>query len=568
MREVEGDYSGAVRVFVQANKRLEALEKAKSFETQGFEVEPDVASLQLANTYAKYYLSRQDEILLMRVLQYIPNIVLRVAHLKKGNLFSRAIDEYLKAGHYKDAEKLIVAQEMYDRGVELAIIREDKTMEAKFILMKTVAAIYHKEPVDEELSMKVQGLTKSSIPPIQAKALLLFGMVHTRAHCCRDAVKVYAESCVNNVGAIEAFNQLVLMKKTEVPYTSVVVKCQEAQEFIWILQSNKATPTRSKALQQLIEFYKFSKLEKTYLLSQSQDIWIQSLGKIAKEVDENGMFVFDPAKVHACIVDHFTEYISKWIVDTDTEKQVLSRLASYSFHNRVSEQGYLVSFLHGYPPNLIKEYIQTVDAAIKIQSFNPNKYFRGFFPELLPLKLFSFRVSLCLPLSKINCFQFRRSEAVHNVLIKTMDSFINPKALRQPHVDDLFRAWFCQCLLDSDSPNHFEETIENFAKKEGPANYSKPWLVIDRHGKVVVFHHFFAFWLKACRLIREGQQVLVASKLVYNCFFTVIARRQHLRKTTSVLNYVFPVTVFSSALVGILSVAKPNLGLCLPLYYR
>ena len=570
LREAEGDFSGAIRVFVQANKRLEALEKSKIFEMQGLRIEPDVASLQLANTYAKYYLSRQDEATLMKVLQYIPNVVLRVAHLKKGKLYDRAIDEYVKAGYFKDAERLIVSQELYDRGMELAVSRDDKTMEARFILMKTTALIHNNESIDESLDAKLLALTKSSSIAVQAKALLLYGMVQNKSSYCREASKIYTESCISTIGALEAFNQHVSMRKRDIPYSSVIVKCYEARELIQLFHLTKATPTRSKAIQQMLEFYKINKCETCYLLLRSQDVWVKRMSKIAKETDENGMLVLEPAKVYSCLVDHYSDYVSYWLTETETEKQIVSRLASFSFHQRVSEQGYLTSYLNGYPPNIIKDYIQVVDSAIKVQSFNPNRLFRGLFPETLPLKLFSFRVSLCVPLSKINCFQFRRSEATHNVLVKTMDSLITVKALRQPDVDELFKAWFCQCLMDSETPNHFEETIETFARKEGAvtANHAKPWLIVDRHGKAIMYHHLFAFWLKACRLIREGNQVLVASKLVYNCFFTVIARRPQLRKTVSVINYIFPITVFASALVGVLSVAKPGLGLCLPLFYR
>lgn len=547
---------------------MEALECSKRYETQGSHIEPDVGSLQLANTYAKYYLARHEDPQLMKVLNYIPNVIQKVAHLKKGKLFKLAIDEYIKGNHYKDAERLMIAQEMFDRGIKLAESSNNSSLKARFILFKVTSAIYHKGAVDEELNESLIALTRSTSPTVQAQSLLLSGIIQSKPFLCKEAITLYTDSCVNIIGALESFNQYVILKKRDVTYSLVIVKCFEAQELIKVFRSNSSTPTRSKSIQQMLEFYKLSRLNDIYLLSRSQDVWVRSLLTAVQDTDENGMLLLDPNKVHSLLVDRYTYFWNHWLVETEVEKQMLARFSTYSFHREVTEQGYLTSYLHGFPPNLVREYIQVVDAAIKVSQLSTNKMFCGLDVESLPLKLFSFQVSLCLPLSKMNCFHFRRSETVHPILLKMLDSFINYRSLKQPHVDELFKAWLCQSLIDSDRPNYFEETIEAFAKREGPGGHSKSWLVVDRHSNDAVYHHFFVFWLKACRLVKESSQVIVAAKLAYNCFFTVIARRLSLRKTISVINYIFPLSVFATALLGVLSVGRPHLGICIPVFYR
>ena len=568
LKESEGDYSGAVRVFVRANKRLEALEKAKHYEEQSRHLDPDVGSFQLANLYAKYYISRREDNHLKKVVQYIPNVMMKVAHLKKAKLYDLAIDEYIQAGHYKDAERLMSAQEMFSRGVKLAKSTGKIALESSFLLQNVVATIYHKIKMEDDLKDSLVKLTKSSVVPVQAKAYLLSGMVQGKSTMCREAVRMYNETTVNSVGAAESFNQLVSLKK-DVTYTVVVAQCFEARALANSFRSTLKSPTRSQNIQYALEFYHLNKLESVYLLPRSQDIWVGCLKTAVcrdQETDENGMLRVDPVKVHNILADRFNKFWTEWLNETEVERRVLSRLASYPFHKEVIEKGYLVRHLQGYPPNLIKEYIQAISIAIQVRQLN-TKYFKGANLEGIPLRIFSPRVSLCLPLSKTFCMLIRRSEAIGQILKKTLSGYIGHSALKRPHVDELFKAWYCQALIDGNG-SRLETDLENFAAKEGPGGQpqTKNWLVIDRRQEV--YHHFFAFWLKSCRIIREEYHVLEAMKILYTWFFTVIARRSTLRKTLSVMNCTYSITLYTTALIGLISVAQPNSGVVLPLFYK
>ena len=570
LKEAEGDYSGAVRVFVRANKRLEALEKAKHYEKQGRHLDPDVGSFQLANLYAKYYIARHEENHLKKVVQYIPNVMMKVAHLKKAKLYDLAIDEYIQAGHYKDAERLMSAQEMFSKGVKLAKSTGKIALESSFVLQNVVATIYHKIKMEDDLKDSLVKLTKSSILPVQAKAYLLSGMVQSKSTMCREAVRMYNESTVNSVGAAESFNQLVSLKK-DVVYTVVVAQCFEARALANSFRSTVKSPTRSQVIQYALEFYHLNKLESVYLLPRSQDIWVGCLKTAVcrdQETDENGMLRLDPVKVHNILADRFNKFWTEWLNETEIERRVLSRLASYPFHKEVIEKGYLIRHLQGYPPNLIKEYIQAISIAMQVRQLN-SKYFSGAGLEGIPLRIFSPRVSLCLPLSKTFCMLIRRSEAIGQILKKTLSGYIGHSALKRPHVDELFKAWYCQALIDGNG-SKLETDLESFAAKEGPGGHpqTKNWLVKDHRQGKEAYHHFFAFWLKSCRIIREEFHVLEAMKILYTWFFTVIARRPTLRKTLSVMNCTYSITLYTTAMIGLISVAQPNSGVVVPLFYK
>ena len=533
-----------------------------------------MGTVQLANLYAKHYIAHHDLDQLKKTLCYIPNIALRVSHLKKGKLFGLAIEEYLQHGYLKEAERIMVAQGMFDKGLEVARSLKNTTMETNFVFLKALSVISRKDEVDQDLDETLKNLTKSNgeKPSLtQARALLLYGMIEEDSSLCSEAVKIYSDK--NTVGALEALDQCISFKH-DVAFPMVVSKCFDARDLAKSFNSTIKTPKRTQHIQQALEFYKFIKLDNVYLVSpHSCDVWIKNLKSTLKkeqEYDENGMMRLDSSKVHVLLGERFTDFSNRWLVDTDLEKRMLTRLSSYTFHKDIIDKGYLTRHLLGYPLNNVKDYIQTVLLALQAKHLS-SKMFKGQGFENIPVRLFDPLVSLCLPLVKTNRIQLCKSEAVSQILTKTFHGLTTSSCLRKPNVDDLFKAWICQSLDSNIAQNRFEELLENFAMKEGPGDthqQNKTWLIVDRVYKKIEYRHFFVFWLKACRLVREKCEVIGAAKLLCNCFFTTIARRSSLRKTISVINFVFPVTIITTALLGIISIADPKTSVAVPIFFR
>ena len=590
IREAEGDYSGAIRVFVRANKRLHALESSQTYEKQGHVLEIDVTSFQLANQYAKFYISRRDEANLKKVLSYIDDPFVRVGHLKKGRLYQMALEEYVESGKHKDAVELILAQEMYDKGIEMATGRKEvkkagMKLESLFQLHRAATTLYYsrntkatsnkqqqqqQQQQQPSFNKVVELLTivgRDSEPVSKAKARLLIGVMEEMSSLCHEAMNIYSSEPLNDIiGSIEAFNEIVKLRKTsDSPVRVIANLCFQAKELSSLLVSKSPKATQIHKL--AIQFYHLSHLEDVYLLPKSQDIWIGNLHGTCcikeQPFDENGMIRLDPERVHKTLSTRFSGFVKDWTEQTALVKRLKACLSSYPFHKYLSTDQQITSFQEGFPHNLTTEYIENINICMKLSTTIPGSFDNRFLAKLVP-NMFSPQFMFCVTIVRENCNIVQKCYSIQESLKSDIQYFLDDRSLFKPNVNELFDAWRCSCLVKS--VVKMEQRMEGFALKRGPSSSETPWLFVDKKGKPT-YHYFFSYLLRAYSLIRESCQVIGSIKIIFNCFLAVIGRRPTLRKKTSMYNLLNVVTICSTALITLLSVNDPKLSLLVPYYY-
>ena len=567
LKEVEGDYSGAVRVFVKANRRQEALERAARYEQNHQILDPDVSLFQLANEYAKYFAQQRQDELLKSAIKHIPNVVMRVTYLKQASLFSKAVDEYIKAGRHVEANRLMVAQEMYDRAILLSRKVGNRENEAKFLLLKVTSKFYHHHFIDGDLELELSKHTKNEKASIQAHALLLRGVIYNNPGFCRQAMELYQNAASNVVGRLEAFNALLKIK-IDVPIEIVVQQCSDAFKLAHSLQSLKLASDTCN-LQQALDFYQLTKLEKVYLFQKTQDIWLGELNLAVccnNELDEDGFFRLDPASVHKHLVSHFDLFWKAWLVETDIENKIKQRLDAFSFHTHIMKRGYLLEHVaNTYPAYRLKEYLTFIDLGLQLKKLS-GKLFSHAKLEAVPLRLFSPQIAMCLPVGRIHRVMLNRSKPTRDCLSKVITHALQLRSLRNIDVDNLFMTWRA-CIIADGCINRMVHKLEEYATKEGQHNPTDHSLIAKNERGTDIHSHFFMLWLRACHIIRAQSDVVGAMKLIY-LFLSVVSRRHSLCKSMSVANYINVVTVGSVACLCMLALISPDKHVMLPLGYR
>ena len=568
MRVSEGDYSGAVRVFARANKRLDAIERAAEYEQQGHQLDADVNLLQLASHYAKYYAQRKDDHHLRKVIKHVPSAVMKGAYLKQAGLHEEALDVYIKANLVTEAKQLTSAQELYETGISWAQKEGNKVLEAMFVTEKVAALVYHKKSVGSELKEALQHLTKSGSASTKALACLLFGRVFDNPGMCRQSMETYQGAAVNTVGELEAFNQLVRLKKDQYLHL-IVSRCILASDLANAFKHPPKSAFHAQLLQQAQEFYHLRSQEGVYLMPRAQDVWLpnglHSANCRDRLVDEDGMVRLQPEKVHRMLADHFSSLWKAWLAVTDVVGKIQQRIAGYSFHQELMTNGYLTHSNQSYPAERLKSYLQLIDLVLLTKQLSPTAFGDNMF-EALPLKLLSPRVALCLPLGKQHRTLLTNSSAICRFLRSFAGDSL--KQLKNERVDDLFSAWRALCIAEGGT-GRMEESLERFASRHGHLKPEETGfsLVSRKEKDAQVYHHYFWFWLRACSIISEERIVLPAVKCAYH-FLQVIARRRQLRETMSVANFVNVISLCTTALVGLLNLVNPTQHLLLPALYQ
>ncbi len=570
---------------MRANRRLQAIEHAQAYEREGHVLESDISSFQLANQYAKYFVSHKDETNLRKVLMYVDDPLVRVAHLRKGRLYRMALEEYVQFGSVKEAVELILAQEMYEQGLEMAKGRKEMktgmTLEPLFHLHRATARLYHTRNSSKtggkslgSLENTIEVLSsvgRDSEPAAKAKAKLLLGIYQGKPALCSEALKLYQNPPLNNaVASMEAFNEMIKLKKVDSSVQMIARQCFQANELSsqFISKSAKSKPAQKMA----IEFYHLSHLDDVYLLPRSQDIWLGNLHAVSvikeKSLDENGMIRLDPDKVHRVLSNRFSGFVKEWAEKTNLNRRLREQLQSYSYHKELSNDQLVAKYHEGFPHHLTTDYIVAIDLAMRIATIIQGSFDTQHLAKLVP-NLFSPVFCYGVPVARVNCNAIFKCPTVQSSLKSDVCYFLEDRCLAKPHVDELFDAWRCSCLVNGVA--EMEKQMEDYAAKKGPGapeqEKTKAWLFVDKKGKPS-YHYFFTYLLKAFRLIRESCQVIGSLKIIFNCFLAVVAKRTALRKKTSIFNLVTITNISTTALVALLSIHNPDTGLLVPYYYK
>lgn len=548
-----------MRVLARANKRLQALEKAELYENNAIVLEDDVSTFQLANQYAKFYIAQKNELLLKKVLAHIPNIVLRVSYFKCAKLYPLAVEEYLKDNQIKRAERLILAQELYDTGLQLADSIKNDVLRARLILASVSSAVKNEYTITNKEDLKK--LTTHENLSIKGRALLLSGMALSKTMCYKEAMNVY-EKQGNLVGVVETFNFLISADKDTMP--SIIVKrCLGVQALADSLVMKSASTAQT--VQHALDFYQLTKLEDSYVICYHQDIIVGSLHTCMKQDirhDEDGMLLLDPGKVKDLLISRYKGFLTKWLEIAELEKKLIALFSTFTFHQDLTKRLHVSGYLPGYPINRVADYIQTVNIALEAKQLDP-QILSQLNVEHIPMQLFSPGVFLSLPLKTFHRRAMGNCSQIEPTVRAIASKYLSRRLLKCANVDQLFLSWRAHCIVGS--VHDMESTIDKFIENESIMG-NEAWVITDNKKKV--YRYFFSPWLKACYLVHRSQNVLGAMKAVYY-FLTQVGRSSVLRPTLSVINWMHIATIYSVSLLGLISVGQgTNTSILVPTFFN
>ena len=557
VKEQAGDYGGAVHY--QMSLKLRAgLVLAAKYTKQGVYI-PNQRIEEKALFLAKRYAQEKDQGKLLGVIDCVSNVSQRVVLLKEANLFVEASELLICNKQYRSAFRILSAQGEHLRGIELAENLKDNEMIIKFVFQSAVAQLCSSGDVTN--SQKLKELSTQTDPSIKARACLLLGKTlmesdpKKAAKLFYEAYSIYKSSYQNQVGEIESFNMFTKVKRFQQAVSSIkfVEACVEtsrtAVEVAKSLRKVNKPAFAIHTVHRAEEFYALQKAQDVYLLAQDQDLWVGEMKSCIEATDEDGMMKLGARRTLYIVAKHLEDYIPKWN-GHDMVEALKFKLQSFPFHKQLVERKNLTHSYRSCPPVQLKQYLDVCILALDFEDFSKSKTF----PEIhqIMLRIFSPLNMLYLPFDgKMHFNELRKSNVACKVL---KDGVSHTKDLECVKVDEWLEVWKVNNILREHAGSNLHTRLQRWTDE---VNYRyKPWypppfytfIYQERQCK---YQHFFFFWMKSCKCIRQGN-VINAVKLSLDNFVCVIARRRSLR-SISVINLVNILSMYTTAVFAALS---------------
>ena len=564
LKEKSGDYTGAIKLFITFNRRIDALAQASEYERKGIILHQEVRVAHLAHTFAKMYSKHKDKTKLLKVLEYMPDASQRIRFLKEAKLFSKACEVHIQQGQYAEAYQLLTAQAKYKDGIDLAEKQGDKEMAARFTVQKAVAELISNGSIkDPEVVNRLQiiaGGPDSS--PSKAQACLLLGRSNKDASMCRkafDLYKSFTPACkIGQVESFSAFTELKPQADRPLQLIRPMIEACKAAKSIQNAIENRQSPTASstRILHEVEDFYYLQKQGNVYSFPQSLDLWgkLVECSTASDEVDPDGMLKLDVTLTLRRISEQLSNYITEWMEkDCMNVNQALkSRLAGFPFHKHLCEGGYLQQSFTTYPASELKTYINLCLLSLEADSCG-SKLFRSMDVTRILRNLFSPQAAVYLPVSKLHMYAIRSSELLTKMFEKEIAATLGTRDV-DFRMNQWLETWRICCLLGKgtqriESALNERQRQENIKAKSGNQATYKPCHTSVYSSREKKYQHVFSLFMKSCSLICSDSKVLTASRIVLHFVVRTVAKS--LASTISVTNFVNIVCIHSIALLGL-----------------
>ena len=566
LKEKEGDYSGAVQVFIDNNRIIDALKRAAAYESEGISLHESVHVDRMAISFAKVYIKQKKDKRLTSVLEFVREISLRIEFLKDAYMYSKACELHIQERQFWKAYRIFSAQAMYSEGIKLAEKQKDLKMQTKFVFQAAVACIGSSagSMTDQHVLNKLKELRNCKRVNSKAQACLLLGKLTSNAEFCRQALKTYKEA-KNAIGETESFNALVELSKINPEnreFISMAVSaCKAAKTVINATEDQqRPTPTNHFCMNHVIDFYCLEKHHNVYTIPSNQDIWVRSLiTKDSSDLDPDGMIKIDIPIALNKVKCHMEQYILKWTErDLKVELVLQTRIHSFPFHKQMLEKGgHLQESFLTYTPGRLTEYLRACFEALEFHTAT-SKYFSKVEFQTVFLNFFSPQATVYLPVNETHCTTVRDLKAASNLLSCMAADRIARKEFK---LDNWLDIWRIHCILGRGSQKLEQILAEQARQVNVKAEKSRqhdrkqiPYTFVYNRADQK-YAHVFSMWLQACSLVHKewNPKIIISSRIIVELFIQIIARRPSLRPTISVINLVNVACIFSTALLAIIS---------------
>ncbi len=587
LKEKSGDYSGAVKLYLNHKRPLDAILQAHRYETKGVTLRSDVNVAHLTSTFATKYSTQRDVSKLLKVLEYIPVVADRIQILKDARYFREACKLLCDQQEYDEVYRIYSAQGMHKEAIQLATQTKDDMRKARFVLQEAVRVLVEHGNLSKSGSgdtmnvcIELQHLCKHKHRDLSAKACLLLGKLDSSIALCRRAVSTY-KYIPNRTGEVEAFNTMMDLKhevEQSHPLNLVLQACKSVAGIVDAIRHPKSA-TATRTLEDMEEFYNLQKQGLLYCIPDKQSLWVKGFDscKASKaEPDQDGMLQLDVSKVRNQILKHLQELTTKWLRDNNVQQVLASKLARHTFHQSLLHgEGYLPQSCRAIPTGDVQEYLRQCLQALEFSDFASKMDIEAVLVPKTDIKtilinLFSPQAMVHLTVSKEFHMKFIRDKPVATDLLLQVACRLSER----PGLDYWLAAWRLSCVVGDRV--HAFETMLSEQTKQVQAKYkaSKSKKSTSVQGKEDTFGpgkpyvppqtfiyqkqedeylHVFTLWLKSCRLIRQDCKVTTALKIMLHFFLRNIVNRHNLRCTISVMNVVDVVSICCTGLMAILS---------------
>ena len=491
-----------------------------------------------------------DKKKLLTVIDCIPP-KMQVEYLKKVEDYERATAILISLEKYDDAYALMLTQAMFGQAFDLAKKCGDNSKIHETVLQATksmlVSERYHSE-VPELLAELTQMCRSDNVKSsIKAHGYLLLSVWCKEEFPCHEALRLF-HSQQNVLGECEAFVVLVGLPdvKRDLKCVERMVKvCFETNKICTLLMDSvpsKHTANFKNIMQQVEDFYGFTKHNQEYLFPLHQDIW-----KLHSEVGSSPMqslIQLKLATVCKMVCQHLESNVVKLLDNVENQKTIQNSLERCKLYQKVIERP------SNYNDSTLCDYLKAYSLALERKLHLPpskctdlEMWKSGF------LDLFKIKGLLFLKLNSKHLNIIRNFPGAIQILQKKIDSALNTPT---HHCKD---DWIDVCLLSSVLQRD-ECELNRKVRQDSKINLSKREMHYFINVKGQYIPHF-GEWISFCRLVRGGTHALVAIKILTR-YIEKIARRRSIQSQISIDNTVFMMGVGTVVLYCFLKLILPQ----------
>ena len=487
-----------------------------------------------------------DTTKLLTVIDCIPQI-LQVECLKKVQAYDRATAILKSVGENEDAYKLMLTQAMYCEAFDLAKELSDTNKVHETLLQATKSRLtqYPHMPVCHtevpELQTELAQVCQSDnvLSSVKAMACLLLSMLTKDGQPCQEALKLFRQDN-NALGECEAFAVLARLSgvKKDIKYVEMMVKaCDGAKEICNILKFKSHTKTANfmNVIQQVEDFYGFTKGKKEYLISLHQDVWSLCRERGSSECQTS--MHLKPTIVYEVVCCHLEAIITQ-TMEKETQKTVQHSLEQFQFHQKLIERRF------NYTQLKLCEYLKAYSLGLEIKwhlhSTEFETWIRGF------LDLFTVSALVYLKLDEKHFEIVRRFPGVAETMKKKINSILD-KPIHFLGMNDWMKVWLLSHVLTAED-GELKRTTNT--RPKGALSKS------ESHFYVKNVPHFHK-WVQSCQLLRQGTKALLAIRILLS-YIEIVARRRSLHQTITGTDAVFMIGVSTMVLYCFLASSLPR----------
>lgn len=480
---------------------------------------------------------------------------MQVEYLKEVEDYERATAILISLEKYDDAYALMLTQAMFGKALDLAKERGDKSKVHETVLQASRSMLTKSMSQSEvpELEAELTQMCQSSVKPsIKAHGYLLLSEWSKEESPCREALRLFHNQ-KNVLGECEAFVVLVGLpevKRDLKCVESMVKVCIETKKICTVLMnsvSSRLTANFKNTMQQIEDFYGFTKHNKEYAFPLHQDVW-----KLYSEVDSSPVQPRSLKLTTVCkmVCCHLESNVVKLLQNEKTQKAIDNSLKRCRFHQKIIERPF------NYNSSTLCDDLKAYSLALEIKLLLPSSkctdlemWKSGF------LDLFKINGLLFLKLDSKHCNVIRKFPGALDILQKKIDSALNTPTHRCK--DD----WIDVCLLSSllrRDKNELNRKVRHYSKMTLSSGEKHYFFEIE--GQCIPH---FGEWISFCRLIRGRTHALRAINILTR-YIETVARRPSIQTQISINNTVFMMGVGTVVLYCFLKCCVPHGTIVVP----